>query len=62
MPSLDRIKLLEFDYKKRGDDKEYIKRNITDRYFSVLDDAKNMNKKVYLLNSGEYLKDIVKKF
>ena len=61
MPSIDRIKQLESDYKKRGDNKEYIKRNITDRYFDVLNDAKNMKKQVYLLNPGEYLKDIIKK-
>ncbi len=61
MPSIDRLKLLESDYKKRGDDKDYIKRNITDRYFSVINDAKNMGKEIFLLNSGEYLKDIINK-
>lgn len=61
IPSIDRLNLLEYDYKKRGDDKEYIKRNITDRYFSVINDAKNMGKEIYLLQPGEYLKDIIKK-
>lgn len=61
MPDKDRLKQLEQDYVSRGDNLEYINRNIAERYNQVLELAKQMEKEIIFLKSGEYLVDILVK-
>jgi len=55
MPDAARLKQLEQDYTTRGDNAEYIKENLTERYEQVLGVAKKLGKKVIFVKPGEYL-------
>lgn len=60
-PSVDRLKLLENDYKNRGDSNEYIENNLNVRYKQALSEANNLKKEIFYLNENEYLEDLFKK-
>lgn len=59
MPNSERLKQLQQAYITRGDDTEYIKHNMNDRYNSVLNYAQEQGKEVIFLKPGEYLFNIL---
>lgn len=58
MPDKERLEQLKQDYIARGDNSDYINRNLNERYKSVLDYANQMKKEIIFLKPGEYLSDI----
>lgn len=59
MPDTERLEQLRQDYIKRGDNEEYIKRNLNDRYESVLKYAHDIKKEVIFVKPNEYLADVL---
>ena len=59
MPDKGKLKQLEQDYIARGDDAEYIKRNLTERYDQVMKFAQQTGKEVIFIKHGEYLSDVL---
>lgn len=59
MPDADRLEQLGADYTARGDDAEYIKNNLTDRYVEVLNYARTTGKEIIFVKPGEYLADVL---
>ncbi|MDR1360908.1 MAG: hypothetical protein LBJ18_01190 [Rickettsiales bacterium] len=59
MPDADRLEQLRRDYIARGDDAEYIKPNLMERYNAVLDYARKVGKEIIFLKPGQYLADVL---
>lgn len=60
MPDRERLKQLEQDYTGRGDDPEYIRKNINERYEQVLNLARELGKEIIFVKPDEYLENIIK--
>jgi len=59
MPSRERLAQLEADYNGRGDDAEYIRDCVGERYEAVLKYAASVGKEVIFVGPGEYLEQVL---
>jgi hypothetical protein len=60
MPDKHRLQQLESDQIKRGDDKEYIRKNLNERYEQVLNFANKLGKEIIFIQPDEYLEQTIK--